>query len=165
MFEREQWVVAHLKKNAPNLNYDAAPLPKSVRRATFAITRNMFVPEFSKSQGASWKFINYFYTKPVMANMVQETGWLSTRKDLDYTSLLKEKAQLLAGVENPPDLQFVWMKRLTVENEAMSRMGEMLTNVYRDASLRGNEAKTRAEVKKIADMVDGILKEAGLYGE
>jgi len=164
MFEREQWVVAYLEQNSPNLNYDAAPLPKSKRRATFAITRNMFVPEFSKNQEAGWAFINYFYQKPVMAKMVEETGWLSTRKDLDYKSLLKNQAQLLAGVENPPDLEFVWQKRLTVENEIMGKMGEQLPNAYRDSSLLGNDAKIKAEIKKIADLVDGILKEANLYG-
>jgi multiple sugar transport system substrate-binding protein len=165
MFEREQWVVAYLKNNSPDLNYDAAPLPKSKRRATFAITRNMFVPEFSKSQNAGWKFINFFYRKPVMEKMVEDTGWLSTRKDLDYKSLLKEKAQLLAGVENPPDLEFVWQKRLNVENEIMGKMGEQLPNAYRDSSLLDNDAKIRAEIQKIADLVDGILKEANLYGK
>jgi len=164
MFEREQWVVAYLENNSPNLNYDAAPLPKSKRRATFAITRNMFVPEFSQSQAAGWKFINYFYQKPVMEKMVEDTGWLSTRQDLDYKSLLKNQAQLLAGVENPPDLEFVWQKRLTVENEIMGKMGEQLPNAYRDSSLLGNDAKIKAEIKKIADTVDGILKEANLYG-
>ncbi|MBN2552183.1 MAG: extracellular solute-binding protein [Spirochaetales bacterium] len=165
MFEREQWVVAYLENNSPDLNYDAAPLPKSKRRATFAITRNMFVPEFSKNQQAGWQFVNFFYQKPVMAKMVEDTGWLSTRKDLDYKNLLKNQAQLLAGVENPPDLEFVWQKRLTVENEIMGKMGEQLANVYRDSSLLDNQAKTRAEIQKIADTVDGILKEAGLYGE
>ena len=164
MFEREQWVVAHLQKNSPNLNYDAAPLPKSKRRATFAITRNMFVPEFSKSQAAGWKFINFFYRKPVMEKMVADTGWLSTRKDLDYKNLLKNNAQLLAGVENPPDLEFVWQKRLEVENEIMGKMGEQLPNAFRDSSLLGNDAKIKAEIKKIADLVDGILKDANLYG-
>lgn len=164
MFEREQWVVAYLENNSPNLNYDAAPLPKSKRRATFAITRNMFVPEFSKSQAAAWAFINYFYQKPVMEKMVADTGWLSTRQDLDYKSLLKNQAQLLAGVENPPDLEFVWQKRLTVENEIMGKMGEQLPNAYRDSSLLGNDAKIKAEIKKIADTVDEILKEANLYG-
>ncbi len=164
MFEREQWVVAYLENNSPNLNYDAAPLPKSKRRATFAITRNMFVPEFSQSQKAGWEFINFFYQKPVMEKMVADTGWLSTRQDLDYKSLLKNQAQLLAGVENPPDLEFVWQKRLTVENEIMGKMGEQLPNAYRDSSLLGNDAKIKAEIKKIADTVDGILKEANLYG-
>ena len=165
MFEREQWVVAYLENNSPNLKYDAAPLPKSKRRATFAITRNMFVPEFSKSQSAGWEFINYFYRKPVMEKMVADTGWLSTRQDLDYKSLLKNQAQLLAGVENPTDLEFVWQKRLTVENEIMGKMGEQLPNAYRDSSLLGNDAKIKAEIKKIADVVDGILKEANLYGK
>jgi multiple sugar transport system substrate-binding protein len=164
MFEREQWVVAYLENNSPNLNYDAAPLPKSKRRATFAITRNMFVPEFSKSQKAGWEFVKFFYQKPVMEKMVEDTGWLSTRKDLDYKRLLKNQAQLLAGVENPPDLEFVWQKRLTVENEIMGKMGEQLPNAYRDSSLLGNDAKIKAEIQKIADMVDGILKEANLYG-
>ncbi len=165
MFEREQWVVSYLKQHAPNLNYDAYVLPKATRRATFAITRNMFVPKFSKHQAAAWKFIDFFYQKPIMERMVKETGWLSTRKDLDYKDLLKDKAQLLAGVQYPSDLQFVWQKRLRVENEIMSRMGERLPTLYRDKSLLNNDTKIRVAIKNLADMVDGILKEANLYGE
>ncbi len=163
MFEREQWVVGTLKQTAPTLNYDASALPKGSRRATFAITRNMFVPQAAKSKDAAWKFIAYFYSKPVMERMVKETGWLSTRADLDYAVLLKPSPQLLAGINNPPDLQFVWQKRLTVENGIMNKIGETLTQLFRDASLTGNEAKIREAVKKMADAADGTLKEAGLY--
>jgi len=165
MFEREQWVVGYMKTNAPNINYDAAALPKGTQRATFAITRNMFVPQSTKEKDAAWKFIEYFYGKPVMEKMVKETGWLSTRADLDYSTLLKDSPQLLAGINNPKDLKFVWQKRLSVENEIMTRMGEQLTQLFTDKSLVGNEARIRAEIKKIGEMTDTILKEADLYSK
>jgi ABC-type glycerol-3-phosphate transport system substrate-binding protein len=165
MFEREQWVVGTLKTAAPNLNYDAVALPKGTMRGTFAITRNMFVPKATKEKDAAWKFIEFFYSKPVMERMVNETGWLSTRADLDYKALLKESPQLLAGIQNPPDLKFIWQKRLTIETGIMTKMGEELTKLFRDQSLAGNEAKIRAEIKKLGTIVDDMLKDAGLYAE
>lgn len=165
MFEREQWVVGTMKTAAPSLNYDAAPLPKGVKRSTFAITRNMFVPKATKEKDAAWKFISYFYSKPVMERMVAETGWLSTRADLDYKTLLKDRPQLLAGIENPKDLTFTWQKRLTIENGIMTKMGEELTKLFRDQSLTGNEAKIRQEMKKLGAVVDEMLKDAGVYSE
>ena len=163
MFEREQWVVEYMRTNAPKINYDASALPKGSQRATFAITRNMFVPQASKNKDAAFKFIEYFYSKPVMEKMVKDTGWLSTRADLDYKSLLSNNAQLLAGVQNPPDLKFVWQKRLSCENEIMTRMGEQLTTLFANKALAGNDTAIRAEIKKLGDMVDNVLKENNLF--
>lgn len=165
MWEREQWAVGSLKEVAPNLNYDAAPMPKGIQRATFAITRNMFVPKASKNKEAAWKFISYFYSKSIMERMVKETGWLSTRADLDYKTLLKDSPQLLAGISTPKDLKFIWQKRLAVENGIMVRMGEEITKVLRDASLVGNEAKIRAEMHRIGQIVDDMLKDEGVYAK
>jgi multiple sugar transport system substrate-binding protein len=165
MFEREQYVVGTLKKAAPDLNYGASALPKGSQRGTFAITRNMFVPKACKEQAAAWKFVSFFYSKPMMERMVSETGWLSTRADLDYKTLLKDSPQLLAGIDNPPDLQFIWQKRLTIENGIMTKMGEELTKLFRDQSLAGNEAKTREAMHKLGIVVDDMLKDSGLYAE
>lgn len=165
MLEREQWVVGTMKSTYPTLNYDAVAMPKGTQRATFAITRNMFVPLTTKEKDAAWKFIEYFYTKPVMEKMVKETGWLSTRADLDYATLLKDSPQLLAGVNIPKDLKFVWQKRQTVENAVMNKIGETLPNLFRDQSLLGNEARIREEIKKMAAAVDTLLKDANLYAE
>jgi ABC-type glycerol-3-phosphate transport system substrate-binding protein len=165
MLEREQWVVGTLKKAAPDLNYDAVALPKGTMRGTFAITRNLFVPKATKEQDAAWKFVEFFYSKPVMSRMVAETGWLSTRADLDYKGLLKDSPQLLAGIENPSDLKFIWQKRLTIENGIMTKLGEELTKLFREQPLVGNEAKIRAEIKKLGVIVDDMLKDSGLYAE
>ena len=163
MFEREQWVVGYMAKTAPTVKYDAVALPKGSQRATFAITRNMFVPKASKNQDAAWKFIDFFYSKPVMERMVTETGWLSTRADLDYKSLLKNSPQLLAAINNPSDLKFVWQKRLSVENGIMTKIGEQLTQLFRDKALAGNDAKIREAIKKMAEAANASLKEADLY--
>jgi len=165
MFEREQWVVGTLKTAAPNLNYGACALPKGTMRGTFAITRNMFVPKATKEKDAAWKFISFFYSKAIMERMVRETGWLSTRADLDYKTLLKESPQLLAGIDNPPDLKFIWQKRLTIENGIMTKMGEELTKLFREQSLQGNDAKIREAVHKLGVIVDDMLKDADLYAE
>jgi len=165
MLEREQWVVGTMKSTYPTLKYDAATMPKGTQRATFAITRNMFVPLAAKEKEAAWKFIKFFYEKPVMESMVRDTGWLSTRADLDYPTLLKDSPQLLAGVNTPPDLKFVWQKRLTVENAIMTKIGEEIPKLFRDQSLFGNEAKIREEIKKLGETTDAALKDAGLYAK
>jgi len=165
MLEREQWVVGTLKTAAPGLNYGASALPKGTARNTFAITRNMFVPKAAKDQAAAWKFVSFFYSKPIMERMVRETGWLSTRADLDYKALLKESPQLLAGIDNPPDLKFIWQKRLTIENGIMTKMGEEITKLLRDQGLQGNEAKIREEIHKLGAIVDDMLKDSDLYAE
>jgi ABC-type sugar transport system, periplasmic component len=165
MFEREQYVVGTLKTAAPDLKYGASYLPKGTARGTFAITRNMFVPKSCKEQEAAWKFVTFFYSKPVMDRMVRETGWLSTRADLDYKSLLKESPQLLAAIDNPSDLQFIWQKRLTIENGIMTKVGEEITKLFRDQSLVGNEAKIRAAMRDLGTVVDEMLKDSGLYAE
>lgn len=165
MFEREQYVVGTLKTAAPNLNYGASALPKGATRGTFAITRNMFVPKSCKEREAAWKFVSFFYSKPVMDRMVRETGWLSTRTDLDYKSLLSESPQLMAGIDNPPDLKFVWQKRLAIENGIMTKVGEEITKIFRDQSLAGNEAKIRAAMRDLGNVVDDMLKDSDLYAE
>ncbi len=165
MFQREQWVVGTLASTAPNLNYGAAALPKGTQRGTFAITRNMFVPKASKNQEEAWKFVSYFYSKPVMERMVKETGWLSTRADLDYSKLLEAAPQLMAGVDNPKDLKFIWQKRLTAENGIMIKVGEEVTKLFRESSLQGNEAKIREAINKVGAIVDDMLKDEGLYAK
>jgi multiple sugar transport system substrate-binding protein len=165
MLEREQSLVDYMVKNGPNVKYGAGMVPGQKQRGTFAITRNMFVPKSSKNQEAAWKFINFFYQKPFMEKLTKEEAWISTRKDIDYATLLKDKPQLWDASKGAKDLVYIWQKRIKPENEIMNRVGESLSLIFRDKSLVNDDAKIRREVARLAQMVDDILKQNGLYGE
>jgi len=165
MLEREQYLVDKMLKDAPSVSYGAAAVPGQVQRGTFAITRNLFVSKASKNQDACWKFINFMYQKRFMEKLTKDEAWISTRKDIDYPTLLKDKPQLWDASKGTPDLVYIWQKRIKPENEIMNRLGESLAIVFRDKSLAGDDAKIRAEVAKLGKMIDDVLKENDLYGE
>jgi multiple sugar transport system substrate-binding protein len=165
MLEREQALVGFMKTNAPSVNYGAAPLPRGVRRATFVAPRALFVTKAGKNQDSAWKFLKYFYQISNQEVFVKDSGWLSTRRDLNYDAILKDSPQLLASVKYPPDLQLLPYPSTIETNEIYSRFGERISQVLLDGSLLDNDAKIRAEVDKLGNMVDDILKEAGKYSK
>ena len=164
LLEREQYLVDNMAKNAPHVKYGASVVPGAKQRATFAITRNMFVSKASKNQDACWKFINFFYQKSFMEKLTKDEAWISTRKDIDYQTLLKDRPQLWDASKGSPDLIYIWQKRIKPENEIMNRIGEALPLIFRDKTLLNNDEKIKSEVAKLAKMVDDILKENDLYG-
>lgn len=165
MLEREQSLVDFMVKNGPNVKYGASVVPGQKQRGTFAITRNLFVPKSSKNQEAAWKFINFFYQKKFMEKLTKEEAWISTRKDIDYQTLLKDKPQLWDASKGAKDLVYIWQKRIKPENEIMNRVGESLVPIFRDKSLASDDGKIRKEVARLAQMVDDVLRQNDLYGE
>jgi multiple sugar transport system substrate-binding protein len=167
MFEREQWVVGFMKKNGPNVDYDATALPKADRRATFVQFKNFYVTKQSSSaqQKAAWDFAQFVVRPENAARQMVITGWLSPRKDLDFKSILKDTPQLLAGTSFPPDMEIIWDPRTPEIPVAKSKLGEAVVQSYKKTELLDNPAGIAKEIEYLASIVDDVFKESGVYGK
>jgi multiple sugar transport system substrate-binding protein len=162
MFEREQWVTGYLKQNAPTLEYGIAHLPKYKSQGTFVKARALYVSKSSKVRNDAWKFVEFFFSPKYQGMMVSQTGWLSTRQDLNYNELLKNTPQLLNVMTYPKSMKLHWDAMTPAYDECHVKGAEVLLKAFRDKSLADNP---KGISKVISDMVNSIRTVLRNYGQ
>jgi multiple sugar transport system substrate-binding protein len=163
MFQREQWVAGYLKQNAPNLDYGIAHLPQNKSLGTWVKTRSLFVPKASKNQPEAWKFIEFFFHPKYQAMMVKDTGWMSTRKDLDYAEILKDTPELLTVIKYPKGMKIQWDVINPATDEVNGKAGEVLLKAFRDKTLLDNPKGVSKVADEMIAEIRTVLKNYGLY--
>jgi len=166
MFMRESWVVGYMKEHAPNVAYDTALLPvveKYNLRSGAAQTFSLYVSTSSKQREIAWDFIKFAERPKYLKIMYLTSGWVPTRKDVDYEEIFKELPQLRRitweGYNN------TWRYYpLTVTIEMYTKLAERLVEAYRDKTLVDNPEGIAKVIADAAKETDEILKEAGYYG-
>lgn len=163
MFEREQWVVGYLKTNAPNLEYGIAHLPKYKSRGTFVKARALYVTKSSKNPKEAWDFVRFFFGPKYQSLMVTQTGWLSTRQDLNYNELLKDTPQLLDVLTYPKDMKLHWDAMIPCYDECHVKGAEILLKAFRDKSLLDNPKGISKVISNTINTIRNVLKSYGYY--
>ncbi len=165
MFTRESWVVGYISDHAPNLNYDAALMPKHRRWGTNINPENTYVTKKCKNLDVAFDFVK-FMLKPEYGKLTLETsGWFPARRDIDYTSIFKETPQFRAFVEFPKGYGAYGYPKIGAIDEVMTKLAERLVAAYLRKDLLDNPKGIDEVIEKAARETDNILKEAGLYGE
>jgi ABC-type glycerol-3-phosphate transport system substrate-binding protein len=74
MFQRESWVVSHLKNNAPDINYDIFLMPEGpAGGGTVGNTQSISVPESSENKRAAWDFAKYLMSPEIQVKIYDES--------------------------------------------------------------------------------------------
>ena len=95
--------------------------------------------------------------------LLSDSGWIPSRRDLNYDNILKDEPRFRKFVEIPAEVDIYFEIMASSYTELWTRVGEILQEAYRDASLVGNLSGCRAVVKKAHDLAIQILKENNEY--
>ncbi len=164
-FMRESWVIPFMKANGPNINYDVAYQPRDKYWRIYDWLVNACVPESGKQKNAAWAFTQVMQRKDVMDILFRDSGWIPSRRDLDYSDILKEEPRFKKFIEIPSGAEIYFESTASSYTELWTRAGEVIQEAYRDASLLNNMAGSRAVMKKANDLANSILKSNNEYGE
>jgi multiple sugar transport system substrate-binding protein len=75
------FLIKQIKKEAPNLKYGIAPVPKGTTNATYAVTDSMVMFKNSKVKKMAWKFLDFLFTKDPRVAFTSGEGFLPTTKE------------------------------------------------------------------------------------
>lgn len=165
MLLRESWVIGDIAKNAPDLNYGVAPMPRDVKWETMTQPNGIYVAKGSKNPELAWEYVQLLTNSENTMLQVKETGWVSPRQDADMTALVEEIPQYAVFVNPPAEMGYYAYPTIPCFDEILTKMADKLTAAYLDKSLLDNPDGIAATIKAMADETDAILKENGIYGE
>ena len=163
MLMREDWVVAFVRKNGPDLHFATAPVPRGKAWGNFNFIEILSVNKDSKLKKPAWDLIRLLQEQKYLDNVLEESGWVPLRLDRDFSAFLGKNPEYKAFLEpipgyvpyiEPPDTAYV---------EATTRTGDVLLAFYRDASLLNNMDGARKAIMKAHDTAVAILKQSDIY--
>jgi multiple sugar transport system substrate-binding protein len=163
MFLREDWVVAFVRKNGPDIRFATAPVPSGKAWGNFNFTENLSVNKDSKLKKPAWDLIRLLQEQKYLDNVLQESGWVPLRMDRDFSAFLGRNPEYKAFLE-PISGYTPWIEAPDVAYvEVTSRTGDVILAAYRDASLLNNPEGAKKALLKAQDVAVAILKNAGIY--
>lgn len=169
MFVRESWLVGYMKKNAPNVKYAVAPLPAHKKTNTLLFWTNLYVTSGSKHPKEAWDFIMFMANGPKLRELEQimytTVGWMPPRNDVlkRHPRIYSEVPQYRYFAEVPSSYELYAYPRLSVTDEAFTKLAERLVKAYQDRSLLDNPSGVTKVIQEAAEETNAILKENKLY--
>jgi multiple sugar transport system substrate-binding protein len=163
MFTRESWVVGFMQKSAPNLEFDAALLPRNNRGGTICSLVNFYVTKNSKNPKEAWKFAMFMMKPEYQKFLLSKVGWFPCRTDVDYEPIYKKTPQYRAFMELPKGYKLYTVPPIACFDEIETKMAEKLCAAFLDESLVNNPKKIAQVMHTAAMETDQILKENGIY--
>jgi ABC-type glycerol-3-phosphate transport system substrate-binding protein len=169
MFVRESWLVGYMKKNAPGVQYAAAPLPAGKKTNTLLFWTNLYVTRSSKQPKEAGDFVMFMANGPKLKELEQilynTVGWMPPRNDVQkrHPNIYTEVPQYKYFAEVPKTYELYAYPRLAVTDEAFTKLAERLVKAYQDKSLLDNPAGIAKVIHEAAEETNGILKENKLY--
>lgn len=164
MFQRESWVIGFLAKDAPNLKYMVGYMPRDKRAGTFFLTFVMCVTRSSKNPETAWDFVKTLMQPQFQREILEKSGWLPPRRDVDYSPVVTRMPQFKAFLENPADYALWTMPMLPNFDEIETKLASRLVAAFRDRRLLNASVLART-LHEAAEETNSILKRDGLYGE
>lgn len=166
MLMREAWVVGHMKKHAPNVNYGTSILPvvsKYNLRSGVGQTYSLYVTKTSKNLEIAWDFIKFMESPKYLKYMYLNVGWVPTRKDISYEDVYKQAPQLRTFTyKDYNNVQYY--DPMVCTDEIYTKLARHLMAAYPRQDLVDDPEGIANVIAKAAEKTDNILKEAGLYG-
>ena len=139
-------------------------MPKGpVERSTFLLSLNLYVPKDGKNKDLAREFIAFATTREMFEKQVRERAALNPYIDADKTLGLDERLQ--PGFEFPDDLKAHGVPVLNSYDMAQTKIGEALPDIFADASLLDNPEGIKAQIHKLAEIVNDALREYDEYAE
>jgi multiple sugar transport system substrate-binding protein len=163
MLMREDWVVAFVRKNGPDIRFGTAPVPRGKAWGNFNFIEILSVNKDSKLKKPAWDLIRLLQEQKYLDNILTESGWVPLRMDRDFSGFLSKNPEYKAFLE-PIEGYVPWIEAPdTAYVEATSRTGDVILAAFRDASLLGNPDGARKVILKAQDTAVAILKNSDIY--
>jgi multiple sugar transport system substrate-binding protein len=162
MLMREDWAVAFIRKNGPDVRFATAPVPRAKAWGNFNLVEILSVNKDSKLKKPAWDLIRLLQQQKYLDVVLEQSGWVPLRKDRDFSAFLAKNPEYeaflkpIAGYEaylEPPDTAYV---------EATTRTGDVILAAFRDASLLGNPDGARKVIFNAYDTAAAILRREGI---
>ena len=164
-YARESNAIGSFAKNAPNLKYATAPMPKGVRWGDLANGENLYVTKNSKYPEVAWDFVKFLETDRWLQELLKVSGWLPQRRDADLKEILASQPAYKAFLFSDPGYQlYVYPTALPEYDEIQTKMATRLSNLYLQANLATDQAALKKALAEMAQETDDILKREGHYG-
>ena len=165
MFMRESWVIPFVKKNGPDVKFGVVPVPRDKAWGAFNNLEILSVNKDSKLQAAAWDFIRILQDQAIVNNVLESSGWVPIRHDRDYGAVLTKEPRF-AEMTTPPAGLTLYIEAPNVAYEEMTtRVGEVIQNAFRDASLVGNLEGCKKVMMRAHETAVKILKDNGNYSD
>ncbi len=159
MFLRETWAIAFIKTNGPNINFATAPMPKGAVRGAFNYIEILSVNNQSKLKEETWEFIRMLQEQDALDVLLKTAGYSPLRKDRDFAWFLADNPRYKAVMEDFEGYnQYLEAPNVAYE-EMTTRVGEVLQEAFRDASLVNNPEGCKAVIQKMQKVAEGILED------
>jgi multiple sugar transport system substrate-binding protein len=165
MFLRETWAIAFIKTNGPDINFDTAPMPKGAVRGAFNYIEILSVNNQSTLKEETWEFIRMLQEQEALDVLLKEAGYSPLRKDRDFAWFLAENPRYKAVMEDFEGYnQYLEAPNIAYE-EMTTRVGEVLQEAFRDASLVDNPEGCEAVIQKMQKVAEDILEDNDILSE
>lgn len=160
MFIRESWVIGDIKQKAPDLKYATAPLPTG----SIALVTNLYVSSDGEKGKLAWEFAKAANEPDNLVWELDQVGWLTNRKDVDYSSIIGKTPAFGAYINYPKGYTFFSLPAIAPIEEILSRLAARLTKAYSDPALAKSDAAIDSALSEAATETNTILRRAGLLG-
>jgi len=165
MFMRESWVIPETKTKGPGINFDVAYQPRDKYWRIYDWLVNTCVPESGKQKDVAWEFAKVMQREEVMEVLYKDSGWIPSRRDISFSSVVSAEPRFKPFIEIPAGAEIYFEVDASSYAEVWTKVGEIIQEAYRDASLLDNLSGCRAVVKRAHDLANQILKDNNEYGE
>jgi multiple sugar transport system substrate-binding protein len=166
MLMRESWVIPYVKKNGPNVNFGVTAMPRGDKFwGAFNFIVALAVNKDSRMKKAAWDFIRAMQTKEALDSILLKSGWIPLRKDVDYSNILKKEPRIDAFLKTPAGYNQYLEPPNTAYIEVTTRVGDIISAAYRDASLVNNLEGAKKVIKKMHKGAEEILRDYDIYTE
>ncbi|MGQ0568773.1 MAG: extracellular solute-binding protein [Armatimonadota bacterium] len=165
MFTRESWVIGFVRSNNPGLLYTAALLPKFRRAGTIINPVNFFVTRSARNPDVAWDFVNFILRPENQQQLLEMTGWMPARQDVEYKEQIRKSPQFKAFFEAPEGYEFYWYQPIGPFDEILTKLAARLERAYADKSLVDNPSGIAKAIEDAAKETNDILRREGLLGE
>ncbi|WP_165498153.1 ABC transporter substrate-binding protein [Siculibacillus lacustris] len=163
MLFREDWAVAFIRKNGPDVKFATAPLPRDKAWGNFHLVEILSVNKTSKMKKPAWDLIRLLQEQQYLDIVLQQSGWVPLRMDRDFSAFLSKNPEYKAFLEPTPGYQAYLEPPNVAYVEATARTGDVILAGFRDASLLDNPEGAKAVLFKAYDTAANILKRSGIF--
>lgn len=162
---RESSAAVSVTQQGPDINWVATPMPYGpVRRATFMLSLNLYVPVDSKHKDLAREFIELATSREMYEKQTATRYCYNPYVDVtDKTTGLPE--HLKPAFAEAPDLEYFTVPVHSAYDTAMIRLGEALPDIFADSTLLDNPEGIKAAVHRMAEIVNDAYREFGEYAE
>ena len=165
MLLRETWAIAFIKTNGPDINFGTTPMPKGKVRGAFNYIEILSVSNQSKLKEQTWEFIRMLQEQEALNVLLEAAGYSPLRKDRDFAWFIEQDPRYKAVMEDFEGYNQYLEAPNTAYEEMTTRVGEVLQEAYRDASLVDNPEGCKEVILKMQKVAQQILEDNEILAE